>query len=168
MGVSEQTSTDGIRAAYGLALRMTGSDATAGEVVARAARVAGLEPVPLVRAVRTEARAVTCRPDRVGVPRPHAFQEVDPGDWGVVERIALRGMTVTEAAAATGLSRTDVIARLQRGMRTARACVEGRKAPGDAEPAAAGARGGDRPARRLDDAARHRQAEPAPFSGLPA
>ena len=157
-----------IRAAYGLALRMTGSSATAEDVVARAARVAGLEPVPLMRAVRTEARQVPGEPERAGVPRPEAFRDVTLEDWDVVERIALRGMTITEAAAGTGLSRADVIARLQRGMRTAGACVESRKETGNAQTAVAGARGDDRPARRLDDAARHRQAEPAPFSGLPA
>lgn len=168
MSVISQPSSDPIRAAYGLALRMTGTGAIAENVVARAARAAGLEPTPLFRAVRAAARTAGGRTERASVPRPDGFHEVASSDWAVVERIALRGMTISEVAAETGLSRADVIARLQRGMRAARACLEGREAATDAEPSLAGALGGDRAAGRFDDAARHRQAEATPLPCLPA
>jgi len=168
MGVDEQAATASIRAAYGLALRMTGSPAAAGEAVVRAVRVGGLEPAPLVQAVRAEARQLPGRPQRVAVSRPDAFHGVALRDWEVVERIALRGMTISEAAEDAGLSRAETIMRLQRGMRAARACLERGQATADTETPAAHALGGDRATRRLDDPARDRQAETAPLSRLPA
>ena len=168
MDVGERTLPASIRAAYGLALRMTGSAAVAEEAVVRAVRVGGLETAPLVQAVRTEARLLPGRPQRVEVSRPAAFHAVALGDWEVVERVALRGLSITDAAEDTGLSRADAIMRLQRGMRAARDCVRGGNAPGDAEPPPAGALGRDGAAGRLDDAARDRQAEAASLSGLSA
>src|SRR5262245_56992061 len=94
-----RTFDETVTAAYGLAHRMTGSAACAAEAVVRAARVGGLETAPLVQAVRTEARALPGRPVATPVARPEPFHDVAVRDWEIVERVALRGMTLSEAAA---------------------------------------------------------------------
>ena len=159
MEATLRDSGDGIRAAYGIALRMTGSVAAAEEAVARAARGSDLAPGSLVRAVRREARLLPGRPEPVGVAL---------GDWELVERVALRGMTLTEAAVDAGLSRSDAIVRLQRGMRAACACTERGQAAGDTQATAARALCRDRSSGRLDDPTGDRQAQAASLTGLPA
>jgi hypothetical protein len=167
MEAQGRTFAAGIRAAFGLAYRMTGSHASAEEAVLRAARRGPLPPAELVHAVRGEARALPGRPVRESVARPEAYHAVALGDWEIVERVALRGMTVTEAAADAGTSRADAMLRLQRGMRAARVALEERQARHDAETPAAGALGGDGAAGGLDDPPGDRQAEAASFPGLP-
>ena len=168
MEATLRDSGDGIRAAYGIALRMTGSVAAAEEAVARAARGSDLAPGSLVRAVRREARLLPGRPEPVGVARPASFHGVALGDWELVERVALRGMTLTEAAVDAGLSRSDAIVRLQRGMRAACACTERGQAAGDTQATAARALCRDRSSGRLDDPTGDRQAQAASLTGLPA
>jgi hypothetical protein len=161
------TFQESIRAAYALAWRMTGSHDAAAEAVVRAARVGGLETAPLVHAVRAEAKALRGRPVEVGVARPDAFHGVAVGDWEIVERVALRGMSVSEAAADARVSRADAMMRLQRGMRAARACIDDRHAPRHAEAASTRALGEDRTAGRLHDPACDREPEAASLPGLP-
>ena len=153
---SEQTASAGIRAAYGLASRMTNSRAAAEEAVSRAARRSGLEQTPLVRATRAEARGLGGRPQPASVPRPMAFHDVALGGWAVLERIALRGMTISEAAAELGVSRPEVIVRLQCGMRAARGCIEQGEVGDDAQATTRAAPlGRDRATRGPDDPARN-------------
>lgn len=138
---SESHSQAGIEAAYGLAVRMTGSELVAEEIVVRSARRVGTDHVALVRAVRADARDFGTEPSRMAVTRPDRFQAVSAGDWEIVERVALRGMTLTDAAEDAGLSRSEAIVRLQRGMRAGRASLEGRHATDHAQPATVGALG---------------------------
>ena len=86
MDGEERTLAAGLRAAYGLAFRMTGSQASAEEAVVRAARVGGLETAPLVHAVRAEARALPGSPVPQTVARPERFHAIAVGDWEIVER----------------------------------------------------------------------------------
>ena len=157
----------GIRAAFGLAYRMTGSRTSAEEAVIRAASRGELDTTSLVHATRQEARALPGQPVAEAVARPEAYHEVALGDWEIVERVALRGMSVTEAGVDAGVSRADAMLRLQRGMRAARVALEERQARYDAETPAAGALGGDGAAGGLDDPLGDRQAEAASFPGLP-
>ena len=125
----------GIRAAFGLAYRVTGSHASAEEAVTRAASRGELDPTSLVHATRQEARALPGQPVAEAVARPDAYHEVALGDWEIVERVALRGMSVTDAAADAGVARPDAMLRLQRGMRVARSALEQRQARCDPKTA---------------------------------
>lgn len=168
MSITRGHARDGITAAFGLAVRMTGSRTDAAAIVAHSAAAVGVEPAPLVQAVRRAARLVPRRPDPVAVQRPGDLHEIALGDWAVVERVALRGMTISEAASDTGLPRSEVALRLRRGMIAARDALGSRQAADHAQAARLAALGGDLPAGALDDPPRHREAEPASLSGLPA
>lgn len=168
MSAAREDAPAGIHAAFSLAVRMTGSRARAGALVEQAASAVGVEQKRLVWAVRRGARAAPREPDGVAVPRPDDLHEVALGDWAIVERIALRGMTVAEAASDTGLSRSEVALRLRRGMIAARDALRGRQATDHPQPAPSSSLGRDLPTCALDDAPGHRQAEPAPLSGLTA
>lgn len=109
--------------AYGLALRITGDELAACDSVVAAARTAGTALAPLVRAVREEARARRVASARESVSRPALLAPVRHEDWEVVERIALRGMTVAEAATDCGLERRETMLRLHRGLSVARDCL---------------------------------------------
>ena len=52
-------------------------------------------------------------------------------EWAVLERVALRGMTVTEAAAALGIDRGEALRLLHRGMLAAGGCLSGERQAGD-------------------------------------
>lgn len=152
-------------AGFGLALRITGGDESrALASVVAAARGAAGDRTTLIRSVRAEARARTrSAPTDEVVPCPPSFAGVAPEDWCVVERVALRGMTATEAAASLGLERSEVLSRLQQGLLAARACLAAGKRQ-LCEDARAGGRdrlGHDRAADIGDDALGDRQPEPA-------
>ncbi len=139
---------DGITAAFGLAVRMTGSRADAAAIVERSAAAVGVEPGPLVQTVRRAARLVPRRSDPISVERPGDLHEIALGDWAVVERVALRGMTISEAASDTGLPRSEVALRLRRGMIAARDAFGSRQAADHPQPARLAALGGDAARRR--------------------
>src|SRR5690348_4505262 len=85
-------------AVYTLALRIVGDEAGAADAVTAAAERAR-RPGELVHAVREEAR--NRRGEAVGgggVPVPSPAAEIPPADWEVLERVALRGMRLDEAA----------------------------------------------------------------------
>jgi len=122
-------------AAYGLALRITRDEDQAVAALESVTRLApGVEGAAFLRRVRRAARLRrTAAPGPAAAPRPRALSDVSSPEWGVLEGVALRGMTVTEAAAALGVERRDALRLLHRGMVTARGCLSGgRHAGGDA------------------------------------
>lgn len=157
---------DEIRAAYGLALRITSSQERAEASVEAAAAAVGLEPVALLRATRTEARNRRSATPSAPVPRPAQLHPVAAADWEILERVALRGMTVTEAARDAGFDRREALSRLQRGMVAARAALGGGHPCDQAQPVRIDGLDRDVAACRLDDAARDRQPEPAPVGRI--
>ena len=83
-------------------------------------------------------------------------------EWAVLERVALRGMSVTEAADALGIERREALRLLHRGMLAAGGCLSGeRQAGDDAQAVGLDVLGVDLAAGGLDDPARDRQPEPA-------
>ena len=149
-------------AGFSLALRITGDEDGALTSVVSAARNAVGDRAALIRAVRTEARARrrSVAPDTT-VERPASFAGVAPDDWQVLERVALRGMSATEAAASLGLERHEVLSRLQRGLLAARACLAASKRQLCDDARAVGRDGlrGDRAAGVRHDPVCNRQAE---------
>jgi hypothetical protein len=150
-------------ASFSLALRITGEEDRAVESVAAARRAHGSREL-LIRAVRAEARARRgCAPASAPVARPASFAGVAHDDWQVLERVALRGMGASEAAASLELDRREVLLRLQRGLRAARECLAaGKRQLGD-DARAVGRHGlcDDRAAGIRDDPLRDRQPEAA-------
>lgn len=147
-------------ASYGLALRVTGDPGVAMTAVAGAARVA-TDPGTLVRLSRRAARRK--RQDAIApMPRPPLLAAVDDGQWAVVERIALRAMTVSEAAADLGLGKTEVLALLRSGLAAAGGMLRG-EGQLDDHPKATRVDLVERhhPTRRLDDSAHDRQPQAA-------
>jgi hypothetical protein len=148
-------------AAYGLALRITRDEERAVESVDAALerRRPSLEtPAVLLGAVRAEARARRARrADPATAPRPQWLASVPIADWAVLERVALRGMSVTEAAEAVEIDRGEALLRLHRGLVAARSGLLGRRQASD-EPRAVGRHRLDRElaACGLDDASRDR------------
>jgi hypothetical protein len=167
-------SPDGDRlvdAAYGLALRATGDERQARASVEAAARVGADCPATFLSAVRREARArrTTLPLDPATAARPPQLADMPIGDWEVLERVALRGLSLAEAAAALGLDRREVLLRLNRAMQTARRClVDGGHARDDADPVRLDRLRGDATAGGLHDSPRDRQAEAAAGGRLPA
>jgi predicted DNA-binding protein (UPF0251 family) len=160
-----------VDAAYGLALRATGDEQHARASVEAAAQAGADCPVTFLSAVRREARArrTTLPLDPATAARPSQLADMPIGDWEVLERVALRGLTLAEAAAALGLDRREVLLRLNRAMQTARRClVDGGHVRDDADPVRLDRLRGDPTAGRLDDAPRNREAETAAARGLPA
>src|SRR4051794_486704 len=94
-------------AAYGLALRITRDEEAAVATLDSVARLApdadGAGFLPGCAGRR--ASAAWLRPSL----RPRRVRRRPPGSrmrsWGILERVALRGLTVTEAAAAVGIER---------------------------------------------------------------
>jgi hypothetical protein len=157
-------------AAYGLALRVTGDRERAVESVDSA--LARLEDgqVAFLNAVREQARPRrTAAPDPATAPRPPRLSSIPIADWAVLERVALRGMSVTEAADAVGIDRRETLLRLHRGLVAARGCLlDDRQAPDDADAVRLEGLGRDGAAGRLDDSTRDRQAEAGAASGIAA
>src|SRR5439155_24623802 len=121
-------------------------------------------------AVREEARPHrAAAPDPATALRPPRLSSIPIGDWAVLERVALRGMSVTEAADALGIDRRETLLRLHRGLVAARGCLLGdRHAPDDADAVRLEGLGGDRAAGGLDDSTCDRQAEAGAASGIAA
>src|SRR4051794_25303931 len=113
VAVTRSTLTVGdsdMAAAYGLALRITGArELAVDSVVCAAPRAASGRPA-LFQAVRGAARerrpAVATTPP---VARPASLAAVAAADWAVLERVALRGMSVTEAAESFGIDRREAL-----------------------------------------------------------
>jgi hypothetical protein len=148
-------------AAYGLAFRITGDETRAVESLEAAMerrRPSSTLPAAFLNRVRTEARSRRSSvPDPETAPRPQRLAFLPVGEWAVVERIVLRGMSVTETAEALELDRRDVLLRLQRGLAAAGSALLGKREARD-EPDAAGLRrlGRDLAACGVDDPARDR------------
>jgi len=150
-------------AAYSLALRVAGdAEAAAASVEAASARRPATAGA-FVRAVREEARAR--RQGRAGADTATACPRlpyVAAEDWSVLERVALRGMRVGEAADAVGIERREALLRLHRGLLDAGRGLRGeRQVRDDARPASRAWLRGDHAARGLHDPARDRQPQPA-------
>jgi hypothetical protein len=159
-------------AAYGLALRVTGDEekAVASVEAAAAGGVRASDPVLFVRAVRQEARLRRSAgpPAPIGA-RPLRLSRIPIGDWAVLERVALRGLSITEAAEALGIDRREALLRLNRGLVEARGCLLGDRQPGDdADAARRDLLDADRAAHGLDDAAGDRQSQTAAAPGVAA
>src|SRR5581483_4009527 len=107
-------------AAFGLAVLITGDDERAIATLDAASRRTLDAGSGYLTAVRQEARTWRAMPaDPEPVPLPAALAEVSLGDWVVLERVALRGMTASEAALALGIARSEALRRLQRALTTA-------------------------------------------------
>ena len=156
-------STELAFAAYGLALRITRDEE---EALATIDSVARLSPeatgAVFLRRVRRAARFRRAVPDPVTAPRPQALSDVSYPEWGVLERVALRGMTVTEAAAALSIERGEALRLLHRGMVAAGGCLSRERQPGDdAQAVGLDVLGGDLASGRGHDPAGDREPEPA-------
>lgn len=152
-------------ASYGLALRVTGDTRVAMAAVAGAARVA-TDPGTLVRLSRRAARRM--RQDAIAqVQRPVALAALDDRQWAVVERIALRAMTVSEAAEELGLGKLEVLALLRGGLAAAGGMLRGEGQLDDhPEAPRVGIVKRHLAARCLDDAPHDRQPKAAAGAGL--
>jgi len=145
-------------AAFALARRITGSEASALACVEAAAAQGN----DLVRGAIVEARRRrgTHRPP--AVPRPAGLSEVRSDDWLVVERVVLGGATLGEAAAELGLAPAAAAVRLRDGLRAVRAGLSvGRQAHEEAHAAAVDGLGADRPGHALHDPPRDREPQAA-------
>lgn len=151
-----------VTAAYGLAVRITADEDQAADVLLQVP-FRPSAPTGYLNAVRRAARTV--RPSRGAsdaAQRPARLSTISPGDWDVVERIALRGLTVTEVAQLLELDRREVVLRLNRGLAGARAGLLGGQTGDDPHAARVQRLDGDGAARSLRDATRNRQTETAP------
>ena len=84
-------------AAFGLAARITGDDGRAIESIDAASARGAASDDAFLRLVRDEARRRRPPVAAPGTaPRPAALSEVSYADWAVLERVAYRGMSVTE------------------------------------------------------------------------
>jgi len=155
-------------AAYGLALRITRDEQRATATVESALGRLDDGPVAFLNAVRDEGRLRrTGAPDPLTAPRPAHLSAVQFADWAVLERVALRGLSVTEAADALGIERREVLLRLQRGLVAAGRCLGNRGQVGDDAHALRLDRlDGDRAAGGLDDSPGDREAEAGAASGI--
>jgi hypothetical protein len=156
-------------AAYGLAVRITQDERRAVGCLELARRQApGETGAAFLRRVRSVARLHRAAPpDAATALRPPALADVAYGEWAVLERVALRGMTLTEAAAALEIERGEALRRLSRGLRAARGCLSRDGYSGDdAQAAGDDVLGVDLASRGLDDPPRDRQAQPAAAADL--
>ena len=149
-------------AAYGLALRVTRDETRAVESVEAAlerCRPSSETPGVFLGAVRAEARTRRAgNPDPATAPRPRRLACVPIADWAVLERVALRGMSVTEAAEEVGVDRRETLLRLHRGLVAAGSGHLGeRKASDEPRPVRLHRLDRDLAACGLHDAARDRQ-----------
>lgn len=152
-------------AAFGLARRITGNDEAACASVEAAVAAPWRGPHDLLARSRDEARAR--RPGALPAavtPRPPELGHLSSALWETVERVALRGMTVSEAAADLGLERREVVLRLRGGLLAARDVLVTceRERDHEADAAWGNRLGDDRAAGPLGDASRDRQPEAAP------
>jgi hypothetical protein len=168
--ITRPSATAVATAAYGVALRITGDEELAVASVERitASGISPSSPGTFVCAVRAEARA-----HRSPVPiaretaaRPPQLSQIAIGDWAVVERVTLRGLSITETADALGIGRAEAIRALDRGLRDARSsllapAVGSGEARDETHAARRDRLDTERPARSLDDATRDRQPETA-------
>src|SRR5262245_23230021 len=164
MGASAVRSSELAFAAYGLALRITQDEEQAVATLESVTRLAPeVDGAVFLRRVRRAARfRRAAAPEPATAPRPQALSDVSYPEWGVLERVALRGMTVTEAAAALGIERGEALRLLHRGMLAAGGCLSGgREARGDAQAVGLDVLGGDLAAGGLHDPAPDRQSEAA-------
>jgi hypothetical protein len=150
-----------LAAAYSLALRVAGDEAAAAESVQAALRARPATRGAFVRAVRDEARARRAH-DAPPSSSPRRPEGVAAAEWDVLERVALRGARLAEAADELGLDRREALSRLHRGLLAAgRALGDEREPRDDPRPALGPGLGRDLAAGRLDDPARDRQPETA-------
>ena len=158
-------SSAALDAAFSLARRITGSDETACRSVEAAVRRPWQRPAELLGATRSEARARRTS-DTCGdaVPRPDRLRSIPPDAWATLERVALRGMTVTEAAADQAVDRREVLLRLREGLVAAReVLLDGeRDARDDTDAMWGEGLRRDRAAGALGDASRDGEPEAAP------
>ncbi len=156
---------DATVASYRLAHRITGSESTAAAAVGTAAR-STRDPATLVRLTRAAARRD--RLERIApIDRPETLTEVDPASWALLERVALRGMTLREAATDTAVDRRQALLALHRGLVAAGACLrEQRQGDDRTHPARLGLVESDRATRALDDPLHDRQPQAAPAARL--
>src|SRR4051812_22666213 len=95
-------------AAFGLAARITGDDDRAIASIDAASRRDAVTDGEFLRVVRLEARERRPPVAAPGTaPRPAALSDVSYADWAVLERVAYRGMSITETAAAVGVERRE-------------------------------------------------------------
>ena len=119
-------------AAFGLASRITGDGDRAIASIDAARRQGIVTDAEFLRAVRLEARERRAPVVAPGTaPRPAVLAEVSYADWAVLERVAYRGMSVTEAADAVGVERREALARLRRGLAAAGASLRQSRQAGD-------------------------------------
>src|SRR5262245_34160936 len=132
-------STELAYAAYGVALRITqDADRALASMNAAAPGTPGDSAAAFLRRVRHAARLRRgTAPDPATAPRPPAFADVAYAEWSVLERVALRGMSITEAGAAVGVDRREALRRLHRGMLAAGGCLSGSRRAGGATPCVA-------------------------------
>src|SRR5262245_33751963 len=164
MGASAVRSSELAFAAYGLALRITQDEEQAVATLESVTRLAPeVDGAVYLRRVRRAARfRRSAAPDPDTAPRPQALSDVSYPEWGVLERVALRGMTISEAAAALGIERGEALRLLHRGMLAAGGCLSrGGQARGDAQTVGLEVLGADVSAGRLRDPAGDRQAQAA-------
>lgn len=132
------------RAAFALARRICGEDATAAAIVEQAFASSGDEPEGAVgdglvlRRVRELAcmrrRPATTAWTALGTPPP-ALKDMPLAHWRVLDLVALRGATVREAATRLQLPESTVLAHLHDGLRGAGSLLSGERQPHDyAEP----------------------------------
>jgi hypothetical protein len=148
-------------AAYALALRVTRDEQRAVASVESALERLADGPAAFLNAVRDEGRLRRAgAPDPLTAPRPANLSGIPFADWAVLERVALRGLTVTETAEALGLERRETLLRLQRGLVAAGRFLRDRRQTGDDANALRLHRlDRDRPAGRFDDPAGDREPE---------
>ncbi len=161
--MQQERAGDGIGAAYVLAYRITGSQERAEQSVEAAAAGAGLDPAALLRAARTEARQRRPATPSAPVPRPEQLHAIAAADWDILERVVLRGMTLTEAAADGGFDRREAPSRLNRAMVAARAALRGGDTRDQAQPVRIDGLDRELPTGSFDDPARDGQPEPTPL-----
>jgi hypothetical protein len=148
-------------AAYALALRITRDERRAAASVESALERVADGPVAFLNAVRDEGRLRRAgAPDPLTAPRPANLSGISFADWAVLERVALRGFTVTEAADALGIERREALLRLNRGLVAAGRFLRDRGQTGDDANALRLHRlDRDRAAGGLDDPAGDREPE---------
>jgi hypothetical protein len=151
-------------AAYGVALRITRDEERAVASVESAGPApGGATAAAFLHRVRRAARLRRVAPPAAATePRPPALANVSYREWAVLERVALRGMSVTEAAAAIGIDRREALRLLHCGMLAAGDSLSGERQAGH-DPQAVGldVLGADLAAGGLDDPSRDRQAQSA-------
>lgn len=153
-------------AAFNLALAATGDGESALDSLRAVAQRPSEPAHAFLQAVRDEGRRRRSEPPAASTAaRPLGLDHISPLDWAVLERVAFRGMSASEAAAAVGIERPEALRRLRDGLIAHRDHAHGKKR-GDAEAPARKVLRTDLAVRSIDDPARDRQAEPAPAGSI--